>query len=78
VLDQLKNLTAKDWQNAVERDGFFPRKNKGSHHLYQHPDGRRVLLVYHKLGDTFGPKTIKQLLQGAAWQEMDLRRLRLL
>jgi predicted RNA binding protein YcfA (HicA-like mRNA interferase family) len=54
----LRNRRAQDWERAVERDGFQPRKSSGSHHLYQHPDGRRVLLVDHNLGETFGPKTI--------------------
>jgi predicted RNA binding protein YcfA (HicA-like mRNA interferase family) len=48
------------------------------HHVYQHPDGRRVLIVYHKLSDTFGPKTIKQILQATRWTEDDLKRLKLI
>ena len=36
--------------------------------------GRRVLVVYHRLGETFGPKTIKQLLLAAGWTEADLKR----
>jgi predicted RNA binding protein YcfA (HicA-like mRNA interferase family) len=59
----------------VERDGFQPRKSSGSHHLYQHPDGRRVLLVYHNLGETFDPKTIRALLRSTRWTADDLRRL---
>ena len=78
MIGRLKSKTARDWVQALERDGFAIRKGKGSHHIYQHPDGRRVLVVYHKLGDTFGPKTIKQLLSGTGWQEEDLKRLKLL
>jgi predicted RNA binding protein YcfA (HicA-like mRNA interferase family) len=74
----LRNLRAQDWQRAVEREGFRPRKIRGSHHLYQHPDGRRVLLVYHNLGETFGPKTIRAILRSTRWTEADLRRLTLL
>jgi predicted RNA binding protein YcfA (HicA-like mRNA interferase family) len=74
----LRNLRAHDWQRALERDGFRSRKSRGSHHLYQHPDGRRVLLVYHNLGETFGPKTIRALLRSGRWTEADLRRLGLL
>ena len=75
---QLKNTPAREWIRALERDGFTGRKSKGSHHLYQHSDGRRVLIVYHKLSDSFGPKTIMQLLDGTGWQENDLNRLKLL
>jgi predicted RNA binding protein YcfA (HicA-like mRNA interferase family) len=76
--DQLKNTPARVWVSALERDGFRTRKSRGSHHIYQHTDGRRVLIVYHKLSDTFGPKTIKQLLDGTGWNEEDLRNLKLL
>jgi len=74
----LQNRTARDWVKAVERDGFYRRKHGGFHNLYQHSDGRRLLLVYHKSGETFGPKTIRQLLQGTGWTEADLRRVGLL
>jgi len=73
----LRNLTAADWVRAVEYDGFRHRKSRGSHHLYQHSDGRRVLLVYHNPHDTFGPKAIRQILQSTRWTQEDLRRLRL-
>ena len=76
--DQLKNTPAREWVSALERDGFRTRKSRGSHHIYQHTDGRRVLIVYHKLSDTFGPKTVKQLLDGTAWNEEGLRNLKLL
>jgi len=78
MIHQLKNTPAREWVRALEREGFRTRKTKGSHHVYQHSDGRRVLLVYHNLADTFGPKTIRQLLDGTRWSEDDLRRLKLL
>ncbi len=77
-LAPLKTLTAREWVRAVEHEGFQRRKTRGSHHLYRHPDGRRVLLVYHNLGETFGPKAIRQILQSTRWTEADLRRLGLL
>ncbi len=76
--DHLKNVPARDWLQALTRDGFTPRKSRGSHHVYTHSDGRRVLVVYHKLSDTFGPKTLKQLLDATRWTEDDLKRLNLL
>ena len=75
--DPLRNRTAREWIAALERDGFFSRKSKGSHHMYQHGDGRRALVVYHKLSDTFGAKTIKQLLTATGWAGSDLKRVRL-
>lgn len=77
-LAPLQHFTAGDWIRAVDRAGFKSRKDKGSHHVYKHPDGRRVLLIYHNLGDTFGPKTIKKIIKSTAWTEADLKRLGLL
>jgi predicted RNA binding protein YcfA (HicA-like mRNA interferase family) len=71
----LRNLTAREWVRAVEHEGFRRRKTGGSHHIYQHPDGRRVLLVYHNFNDTFGPKAIRQILLSTRWTEDDLHRL---
>ena len=67
MIEQLKNTPAREWITALEHEGFRARKSKGAHHVYQHADGRRVLVVYHKLSDTFGPKTVKQLLAGTRW-----------
>ena len=77
MISPLRSTPAREWISVLERAGFAARKSKGSHHVYQHPDGRRVLIVYHKLSDTFGPKTIKQLLVGTGWQETDLKNLKL-
>jgi len=77
LIESLKNVPAREWIAALERDGFRIRKGRGSHHIYQHPDGRRVLVVYHKLSDTFGAKTIRQMLISTAWRDEDLRRIRL-
>jgi predicted RNA binding protein YcfA (HicA-like mRNA interferase family) len=78
LIESLKNVPAREWIAALERDGFRIRKGRGSHHVYQHPDGRRVLVVYHKLSDTFGPKTISQMLVSTGWRDEDLRRVRLI
>ncbi len=77
-VDPLRSRTAREWVRAVEYEGFRRRKSGGSHHIYQHSDGRRVLLVYHNLGETFGPKAIRQILQSTGWTEADLKRLGLL
>ena len=78
TIQRFRSTPARDWISALERDGFRTRKSKGSHHIYQHSDGRRILIVYHKLSDTFGPKTVKQILDGTRWSEEDLRNLNLL
>ena len=74
MIDRLRSVTARQWVAALERDGFVLRKGKGSHHVYQHKDGRRVMVVYHNPGETFGPKTLKQTLTSTGWSEGDLAR----
>jgi predicted RNA binding protein YcfA (HicA-like mRNA interferase family) len=73
-----KNITAKEFRRALEKDGFIETKKKGGHLAFRHPDGRRVILSYHKSGDTFPPKTLKSMIQDAGWTEEDLRRLSLI
>jgi predicted RNase H-like HicB family nuclease len=43
VIDQLKNVTAREWVRALEREGFTTRQTKGSHHVYQHVGWRQGL-----------------------------------
>lgn len=74
----LKNITANEFRHALERDGFKQTKKKGGHLVFRHPDGRRVVLAYHRSSDTFPPKTLKSMIQDAGWGEGDLKRLGLI
>ncbi|WP_324478211.1 type II toxin-antitoxin system HicA family toxin [Atribacter sp.] len=76
---KLKNLTAREIINALSRDGFYLRNQKGSHQRYYHPDGRKITISFHHPGDTFPPKTLKKMIEyQAKWTEEDLKRLNLL
>ena len=73
---QLRSLTARQIVNALERDGFILRRQQGSHRRYQHPDGRRVTVSYHRSGDTYKVWMLRTMLQEQAeWTQDDLRRL---
>jgi predicted RNA binding protein YcfA (HicA-like mRNA interferase family) len=75
----LHQLTARQLISALIHDGFYLRRQKGSHQRYQHPDGRRVTVAFHSAGDTFKIKTLKTMIEvQAQWTEDDLRRLKLL
>jgi len=77
--NRLRNLTAREIINSLLRDGFYLRRQKGSHQRYQHPDGRRVTVTFHHFGDTFPHKTLDSMLFGQArWTEADLERLKLI
>ncbi|HHT10242.1 MAG: type II toxin-antitoxin system HicA family toxin [Atribacter sp.] len=76
---KLKNLTAREIINALSRDGFYLRNQKGSHQRYYHPDGRKITISFHHPGDTFPPKTLKKMIEyQAEWTKEDLKRLNLL
>jgi predicted RNA binding protein YcfA (HicA-like mRNA interferase family) len=46
--------------------------------IYRHPDGRRVVIHYHRATDTLTPYVLRNLLAGTRWTEDDLRRLKLI
>ncbi len=73
-----KNITANKFKHALERDRFKQTKKRGGHLVFRNPDGRRVILSFHKSKDTFPPKTLKSMIQDAGWTEKDLRRLSLI
>ena len=80
---QLGTLTAREIIAALIRDGFSLRPHPGrkgsSHQRYQHQDGRRATVSFHKSSDTFPPKTLKTIIEGQArWTEEDLKRLKLI
>jgi predicted RNA binding protein YcfA (HicA-like mRNA interferase family) len=61
---------------ALIRDWFVFRNQRGSHHRYRHPDGRRVTVSFSRPGDTFPPKTLRRIIEEqACWTAEDLRRL---
>jgi predicted RNA binding protein YcfA (HicA-like mRNA interferase family) len=76
---KLRGLDARRFIRALERDGFCLDHQTGSHKVYRHADGRRVVVPYHHPADTFRPKTLKRMIEeDAGWAEADLRRLGLL
>ena len=73
----LRNITAREIINALIQDGFLYRRQKGSHHRYRHPGGRRVTVTFHASSGAFPIKTLKEMIGQAGWTEDDLKRLRL-
>jgi predicted RNA binding protein YcfA (HicA-like mRNA interferase family) len=73
-----RNLTARKLIGALQKDGFVLTRSRGSHHIYHHPDGRRVNVSYHKSSDVFPIGTLKQMLEDIGWTEDDLKRLELI
>jgi predicted RNA binding protein YcfA (HicA-like mRNA interferase family) len=78
TLPELRAVSARVFIGAIERDGFFLSRVNGSHHVYRHRDGRRIVVAYHALGDTFRAGTLRNLVRGLGWTTTDLFRVGLL
>ena len=76
---KLRSLPARALCRALVQDGFVFTRQRGSHHRYAHPDGRRVTVPFTRQGDTFASGTLRSILEKQAhWTADDLRRLGLL
>jgi len=74
----LRGVTASQFIKALRQDGFQATRTRGSHHVYRHSDGRRVVVAYHRLSATFPIGTLKGMISDAGWTDDHLRRLGLL
>ena len=76
---RLRGVDARAITRAIRADGFRLVRQRGSHHQFAHPDGRRVTVAYTRMGDTFAIKTLQDIIEWQAnWNAADLRRLGLL
>ena len=76
---RFRTLTARQLTQALAQDGFRLVRQRGSHHRYVHPDGRRVTVAYTRNGETFQLRTLRSIVERQAkWTAEDLRRLGLI
>jgi predicted RNA binding protein YcfA (HicA-like mRNA interferase family) len=76
---KLGSLTARELITSLLKEGFIFTRQRGSHHRYYHPDGRRVTVPFTRSGDTFARETLRSIIEKQAkWNEDDLKRLNLL
>lgn len=73
-----RGISARVFVHALESDGFRLQRTRGSHRIFKHPDGRRVVVAYHALGESFPVGTLRGMIADAGWSESDLIRLELL
>jgi predicted RNA binding protein YcfA (HicA-like mRNA interferase family) len=73
-----RGTTARQLIRALHADGFRLTRTRGSHRIYRHNDGRRLVVAYHALSETFPIGTLKAMVRDTAWTDEDLRRLSLL
>ena len=70
---RLPQLTSREVVQLVEAQGFQFDRQKGSHAVYRHPDGRRVTIPVHA-SRTLGVGLPLQILHDADIYPDDLRR----
>ena len=57
----LQKITATEAVSALKKAGFFLARQKGSHKLFKHPTGIRIVLPFH-VGKILHPKIVKEVL----------------
>ena len=75
MTDVPRGLTARELIRALHADGFHLTRTRGSHRIYRHADGRRVVVAYHRVSDTFPIGALKAMVVDIGWTNDDLRRL---
>ena len=70
-----RSVTAREFVAALTRSGFTLRRVRGSHRVYGNPDGRRVIVAYHGLGETFPIGTLRAMISDAGWSDEELNKL---
>ncbi len=77
---QIRNMTAREIEAALFRDGFVLSRSTGSHRRYHHEaTNRKVSISWHGRAQTFRIATLRSIIEAQAqWTEADLIRLGLL
>lgn len=70
-----RSITARELVAALAKDGFALQRVRGSHRMYRDANGRRVVVAYHGLGQTFPLGTLRAMIADAGWSNSDLERL---
>jgi len=60
----MKPLTAKKTIRILEKIGFQKIRQKGSHIILRHPDGRMTVVPVHK-GEDIGPGLLFEIIKDA-------------
>lgn len=77
---QIRNITARELETALFKDGFVLSRSTGSHRRYHlEAPKRKVTISWHGSGQTFRLATLRSIIEAQAqWTEEDLIRLGLI
>ena len=77
---RIRNITAREIETALFRDGFTIKRSTGGHRrYYDAATNRKVSISWHSGGQTFKITTLRSIVEAQAqWTEADLIRLGLI
>lgn len=76
---RIRNITAREIESALFRDGFVPVGRGGGHRQCHYGANRNVTLAWHGRGQTLSLGTLRRIVEKQAqWTEEDLIRLGLI
>lgn len=61
-MSNLPTIKAKEFIKVIKKLGFYLDRQKGSHAVYKHQDGRRVVIPIHS-GKDLKPGTVMGMIQ---------------
>ena len=73
-MSRLPRLDAEEVIRALSRAGFHVVRQRGSHRILKHPDGRTTVVPVHR-GDVIGPGLLSKILRDAEIGREDFQRL---
>jgi predicted RNA binding protein YcfA (HicA-like mRNA interferase family) len=73
-MTRLPALTGKEIMSALSSLGFSANRQRGSHVIMKHPDGRMTVVPVHA-GETIGPGLLLKILRDADLTKEELKRL---
>jgi predicted RNA binding protein YcfA (HicA-like mRNA interferase family) len=59
--EKLPRITAREVEGAINKIGYYPKRQSGSHIIYKNQDGKRITLPIHP-EKIIHPKIIKRIL----------------
>lgn len=72
--DKSPRITSKQIVSVLEKCGFVFSRHSGSHKIYYHPDGRRVVVPMHS-SVILKPKTLQSIQRDANLSNDELKAL---
>jgi predicted RNA binding protein YcfA (HicA-like mRNA interferase family) len=70
--EKLPRVTASEIIKVLEKCGFFPARQSGSHKIYKNDEGRRATVPFHS-GKILHPKVLKSIMNEAGLSIEDLK-----